>query len=93
MDPSRGGADVFGDAVHEGGDVVVGFLFDLGDAFDGELGAFLDGGEVFGGDDAFLGERFAGEDFDLEPEVEFVFLRPDLAHRLAAVAAYHGSIL
>ena len=42
--------------------------------------------------DALAGKRFAGKNFDLEPEGELVLLGPYLAHRLAAVSSDHGFI-
>ena len=85
VDVARGRADVFGDVGQERDDVVVGGLLDFVDARDLEFGAAFDGGEVFARDPA----GFARQDLDLEPDAELVLVRPDLAHRLAAVASNH----
>jgi hypothetical protein len=45
--------------------------------------------EILGGDDAFLHQRFAGEEFDLQPDLEFVFVGPDGPHFGAGVARNH----
>ena len=76
MEPAAGGVvDVFGDGGGEGDDVVVERLFQFALARDeaGQIGepfvaAGLDLREILGGHDAFLDQRFAGEQFDLQPD-------------------------
>ena len=45
-----------------------------------EIGPGLDPHEIRGRDQALLDKRFTGEEFDLEPDLEFVFVGPDGAH-------------
>src|SRR3989442_1179606 len=78
-------ADVLGDAGQERDDIVVGDFLDLQDAFHVELRASANRREVA----RRYASRFAGEDFNPEPNGELVFVRPNLAHRLAAVASNH----
>ncbi len=85
MDVAGSRSDLLGDTCQERDDVVIGFLFDLADAVDGEAGFAFDGAQVFLRDLA----RFAGQDLDLEPDVELVLQRPDPAHHFAAVTMYH----
>ena len=88
MEPAAGRAvDFLGDGGGEGDDVVIEdflqFLLagdqagQVGKPF---IGAGLDFGEVGCGHDALLDERLAGEEFDLEPDAELVFVRPDGPH-------------
>ena len=86
-------ADDFGDGGGEGDDVVADFGFDLVDAFDAEVGAFLDRlGRLFG-DETGGGEGFSGGDFDGEPGAEAVFVAPDAGHLRAGIARDHGGLL
>ena len=88
MEPAAGRAfDFFGDGGGEGDDVVVEdflqFLLARDEA--GQVGkpfvaAGLDFDEVGCGHDALLNERLAGKEFDLEPDAELVFIRPDGPH-------------
>ena len=76
MEPAAGAViDLFGDGGGEADDVVVEGLFEFALASDqaGQIGepcvaAGLDLREIFRGHDAFLDQRFAGEEFDLEPD-------------------------
>ena len=43
------------------------------------------------GHDAFGDERLAGEQFDLQPDAELVFVRPDGPHFRAGIARNHGT--
>jgi len=81
----------------EANDIVVQDLFQFALAGDetGEVGKpFIAAGfdllEILGGDDAFLHQRFAGEEFDLEPDLEFVFVGPDGPHLGAGIASNHA---
>ena len=46
--------------------------------------------EVGPGNDAFGNQRFAGEEFDLQPDFEFVFVGPDGPHRGTRIPLNHG---
>ena len=82
-----GRADMFGDAGQECDDIVVGGLLDFVDALHGKL--------CFPFDEREVARRnlpgFAGEDFDLEPNPKFVFVRPNLAHRFSGIASNHSA--
>ena len=52
--------------------------------------AGLDPIEIGLGHDTFLDERLAGEQFDLEPEFELVFVGPDFPHPRARIPLNHG---
>src|ERR1035438_9963084 len=80
-------SSVFGDVGGKRNDIVVGGALDLGDAFDVELRATLDGREVF----LWNTTRLASQNLDLKPDGELVLLRPNLAHHLAAVSANHDA--
>ncbi len=95
--PARRVVDLLGDGGGEADNVVVeGFLqFFL--AFD-EFGWMaveifrtrFDPLEVGPGNDAFGNQRFAGEEFDLQPDFEFVFVGPDGPHRGTRIPLNHG---
>ena len=88
----RAVVDLFGDGGGEADDVVVERLFQ----FFGAFGQSLQVGEPFFRaalhlreiglrHDAFLDEGFAGEQFDLQPDLELVFVRPDRPHFRARI--------
>ena len=56
----------------------------------GAAGLELD--KIFAGNDALLDQRLAGEELDLQPEIEFVFVRPNRPHFGARIARNHGPI-
>jgi hypothetical protein len=84
--------DLFGDGGGEADDIVVenflqflgafGQSFCIGETF---FRAAFHLGEVGARHDALLDERFAGEQFDLQPDAELVFVRPDGPHFGAGV--------
>ncbi len=89
--------DLFGDGGGEADYVVVEVFFQFFLAFD-EFGWMaveifrtrFDPLEVGPGNDAFGNQRFAGEEFDLQPDLEFVFVGPDGPHRGARIPLNHG---
>ena len=100
MKPAAGAVvDFFGDSGGEGDDIVVENLFQITLA-GGETGRVklprfapsLDFCKVFFRNNAFFNQRFAGEQFDVKPKAEFVFIRPDGPHFGARVARNHPSI-
>ncbi len=88
VQPARGAVvDLFGDGGGEADDVVVERLLQFLRAFGQGFGvgetfvrAGLHLGEILRRHDALLDERLAGEQFDLQPDLEFVFVGPDGAH-------------
>ena len=97
MEPAAGRVvDLFRDRRGEGDDIMVESFFQFLLAFD-EFGGMsgeifrtrFDSVEVGPRNDAFCDQRCAGEEFDLEPDLELVFVRPDGAHFGARVAADH----
>ena len=90
--------DGFGHGGGEADDVVVEDFFQFLLAGDeaGKVGkplgaAGLDLGEIFGRDNLLLHQRLAGEQLDLQPELEFVFVRPNCPHFRSRVARNHGA--
>ena len=53
------------------------------------LATGLDLREVSGRHDAFLDQRFAGQQFDLQPSLKLVFVRPDGPHVRARIPLNH----
>ncbi|MNP74355.1 hypothetical protein D3C76_1712190 [compost metagenome] len=68
---------------------MAGFLLDFVDAVNIEGGVGAEGGDVLLGDDSQLRPGFTGEDFDLQPGLEFVFFCPNGRHFLAAITLQH----
>ena len=94
MQPPAGGrADVLGDVGGEGDDVVIDSALDLLAPLHGERGARLDLLEVLARHQPFGAERFAGEEFDLQPDFELALFAPDFPHHRARVALNHGPTL
>lgn len=48
--------------------------------------------EILAGNNAFLDQRLAGEELDIEPETELVFFRPNRPHFRARIARNHAAI-
>ncbi len=67
-------------------------LFDLEDTLDVEPSLLLDILHVFGGNNIQLSVGLAYEDFDIEPFVVLVLVRPDLCHSFARISFYHASV-
>ena len=97
MEPAAGVVvDFLGDGGGEANDVVIERFFEFTLAGDeaGEVGEPLVGaglhfGEVGLRDDTLGGERLAGEQFDLQPDAEFIFVGPDGPHLRAGIARNH----
>ena len=100
MEPARGVIpDLFGDRRGESDDIVVECFFQFPLAFDQsfQIGktffrAGFDFGEIIGRNDAFLDERLAGEQLDLQPDAEFILVLPDRPHFGPGIARNHASI-
>ena len=89
MDPPRGRADRRRHIFKEGDDVVVGAFLDLVDLRNGEARALANLRGVRRRDLPDFRHRFAGKGFDLEPDLEFSLLGPELAHRRAGISLNH----
>ena len=100
MKPPAGGVvDFLGDGGGETNHVVVQDLLQFplaghqaGQVGEPSLATVLDSGELARGHHLFLHERFAGQQLDLQPEFEFVFVRPDGPHFGAGITRNHGPI-
>ena len=98
MEPAAGVVvDFFGDGGGEADDVVIERLFQFLLARDeaGQIGepfvrAAFDFGEIGARHDAFLDQCLAGEQFDLQPEPELVFVGPDGPHFRSGIARNHA---
>src|SRR5208283_3557524 len=98
MEPAAGVVvNLLGDGGGEADDVMVERFFEFALAGDeaGQVGEPLVGtGFHFGGvglgDDALGGERLAGEQFNLQPEAELVFVGPDGPHLRSGITRNHG---
>ena len=55
-----------------------------------ERGAALDLLKILAGHQPLGAERFAGEQFDLQPDFELALFAPDFPHHRAGVALNHG---
>src|SRR5438045_5869940 len=89
MNPPRGWPYRFCDIFKEGDDVVIRSLFDLRDLRNREPRAIPNFRRVFFRNLAKLSHRLAGEHFSLEPNLEFAFVRPDLAHFWPGITIDH----
>ncbi len=97
MKPAAGVVvDDFGDGGGEANDVVVQnfFKFALTRNEAGQVGepfvaTGLDLREIFGGNNLLLHQRLAGEEFDLQPDLEFIFVGPNRPHLGARIARNH----
>lgn len=96
MDETAVRADKFGQMREECDHVMLGDGFDFVDAGDVEFrhaALFPDGPGRFLRDDAQFSQRLAGIGFDLEPDAELRFGRPDGDHFWPGIARDHGCIL
>ncbi len=89
MDEPAGSADVGGDFLQEGDDVVVGALLVFAHFFDVVGGLGADDLGVLGGNVADGGHAFASEDFDFEPVGELGFFAPKRGHLGPGIAGDH----
>ena len=89
MDPARGRSDASRHIFEKCDDIVIRALLDLVDLRNGEVRALANLHRVRLRDLPDLRHRFAGESFDLEPNLEFSLLGPELAHRRAGISINH----
>src|SRR6188474_550 len=89
MYPPRGRADRRRHIFKECDDVMVGAFLDLVDLRNGKACALANLRGVRWRDLPDFGHRVAGESFDLEPNLEFSLLGPELAHRRAGISLNH----
>ena len=82
-------ADLLGDVGGEGDDVVLDFFLDLEDARDVESALAPEGARGGLRNQPRFGFRFRRGDFDLEPLLELIFVRPDAAHFGARITRDH----
>jgi hypothetical protein len=68
---------------------MIGALFDLEDFRNRESRSLSNFSGVFFWDLAALSHRFAGEDFNLEPDLKFARVRPELAHLRPGITIDH----
>ena len=80
MNPTRSRANGSGDIFKKGNDIVVCPLLDLENLRNRKTRPLSNFSRVLFRDLAELGHGFAGEQFDLEPDLEFALVGPDIAH-------------
>src|SRR5438046_1809983 len=86
MEPAAGGrADVFGDVGGKGDDIVVKSAFKLLATVETEFGPSFYLRQIFFRDYALRAKRFTGEQFNLQPDLEFALFAPDFPHDRAGV--------
>ena len=92
VEPAPVVPELFGDGIHERGEVVVRPLLDLGDALGCRRSRPLaDARDRVGRNRLDLGPAFEGGQLDLEPAGELALVRPDVLHGRAGVARDHRS--
>jgi hypothetical protein len=91
MNPTRGRANGSGDIFKKGNDIVVCPLLDLENFRNRKTRPFPDFSRVLFRDLAELGHRFAREQFDLKPNLEFALVGPDIAHLRPRVTIDHAA--
>jgi len=69
--------------------VVIQGLLEFFATFEGKGGLGSYNVKVGFGDDTFGHEGFAGQQFDLQPDLKFALFRPDVAHLRTRVALNH----
>src|SRR4051812_27563503 len=89
MDPARRRTDRRGDVLEKGDDIMVRPLLDLPDFSNREPRLFSDGGGVLLRDLAQLRHRLARQSLNLQPDLEFSLLRPQLAHLWPGITVDH----
>src|SRR6266550_2167110 len=91
MEPAAGGrANVLGDIGREGDDVMIESAFQFLTALDSESSPGLHSNQVLLRHNACRAKGFAGEKFDLQPELQLALFAPDFPHGRARVALNHG---
>ena len=89
MNPTRCRSNRRGDVFEERDDIMIGSLFDLEDFRNREARPLSNLSGVFFWNLAALGHRFAGENFNLEPDLKFARVRPELAHLRPRITIDH----
>ena len=89
MQPARGRAHVFGDGRRKRDHIVLGGLFDRGDARDIELAALADVARRFLRNDSRLRHHLRSRDFHLQPGFVSPLFAPDAPHVGVGVARNH----
>src|SRR5690349_1567794 len=79
------------DVLEKGDDVVVRPLFDLENLRNRKARLLPNFGSVFFRNLAELGHCLASQDFNLEPDLVFPFVRPDLAHLRPGITINHAA--
>src|SRR5256885_1705293 len=91
MEPAAGGrADIFRDVGREGDDIMVQGPLQFATTLDVESSARPNPLVILFGHDSLDAKRFAGEKFDLQPELELSLFAPNFAHGRTRVALNHG---
>ena len=90
MEPTTLVPELFGDGIHERGEIVMRPLLDLGDAFRCRRSrALADARNRVGRNRSDLAPAFERSKLDLEPAGELALVRPDVLHGRAGVARDH----
>ena len=89
MDKTAFRANKGGNTGQKGDHVMLGFAFDTVDFLNIEIGFLTDGIGGLLRDHAQSGLGIAGVDFNIQPDSETAFIRPDRGHLRAGVACYH----
>src|SRR5213593_1726424 len=90
MNPARCRADRFSHVLKKSDDVVVRSPFDFQDSGNRKSRSLPNFPSVFFWDLAQLGHLLAGEHFDLQPNLELAFVRPDFAHLWPGITVDHS---
>src|SRR3977135_3518805 len=89
MDPARRRSDLLRESFKESDDVVIGPFLDLQNFRDRKARALSDFCGIALGNLAELGHGFTGQHLDLEPDLKFALVRPDLAHFWSGITVDH----
>src|SRR5438876_8120256 len=90
MDPARRRANRFSHILQKSDDVVICPLFDLKDLGNRKSRSLPNFSSVLFRDLTQLRHRLAGEHFDLQPNLELAFVRPDFAHLWPRITVNHS---
>ena len=88
--PAASGADIAGDVLQKGDDIVVRAALDFLDLGEDKLALLANGPRVFGGDVAQLRLRLASERLDLQPNLVFALVSPNGGHLRQCVSCDHS---
>src|SRR5438552_19124310 len=90
MNPARGWPNRIGDVFEKGDDIVVSALLDLRNFWNGETRPLSNFHRVLFWNLTELGHRLAGKQFDFQPDLEFVLVRPNVAHLRPGITIDHA---